>query len=50
MLAKIHGATKAILSLPRFARLIIAIILAMFQPEILAIVLVLASSLAAAGA
>jgi hypothetical protein len=32
------------------AMLIIAIILAMFQPEILAIVLVLASSLAAAGA
>jgi hypothetical protein len=33
-----------------YAMLIIAIILAMFQPEILAIVLVLASSLAAAGA
>jgi uncharacterized membrane protein YdfJ with MMPL/SSD domain len=33
-----------------YAMLIIAIILAMFQPEILAIVLVLASSLSAAGA
>jgi hypothetical protein len=33
-----------------YAMLIIAIILALFQPEILAIVLVLASSLAAAGA
>jgi hypothetical protein len=33
-----------------YAMLIIAVILALFQPEILAIVLVLASSLAAAGA
>ena len=33
-----------------YAMLIIAVVLALFQPEILAIVLVLASSLAAAGA
>jgi hypothetical protein len=51
--AFIEGFVSLVLSIIKgfvYAMLIIAIILALFQPEILAVVLVLASSLAAAGA